>query len=208
MNISEPEPLMVNCPSNIVIPCGTDPVVSVTYAATIRDDCDPNPVVQYSPASGSTFPVGTTTVTCFAFDAIGNQSSCSFTVTRNALGFTGFLSPIGGADATGGSFASPLRTFKLNSTIPVKFTAACGGSPVLSGIHRLQVIKYSDQTTSGSPIDATPTDAATTGDQFRLTDSQWELNLDTKATGMSAGIWLLRATLSDASQHSAWIQIK
>ena len=79
---------------------------------------------------------------------------------------------------------------------------------MLSGIHRLQVIKYSDQTTSGSPIDATPTDAATTGDQFRLTDSQWQFNLDTKATGMSAGIWLLQATLSDATQHSAWIQIK
>ncbi|HEY2952445.1 MAG TPA: IPT/TIG domain-containing protein [Verrucomicrobiae bacterium] len=30
----------------------------------------------------------------------------------------------------------------------------------------------------------------------------------TRATGMSVGIWLLRATLADGSQHSAWIQIK
>ncbi len=79
---------------------------------------------------------------------------------------------------------------------------------MLSGIHRLQVLKYTDQTTASDPIDATPTDAATTGDEFRLTGGEWHFNLDTQATGMSAGIWLLRATLSDGSQHSVWIQIK
>jgi hypothetical protein len=108
----------------------------------------------------------------------------------------------------GGSFASPLRTFKLKSTIPVKFKAACDGSPVLTGVHTLQAIKYSNQTTGDTPIDATPTDAATTGSQFRLAGDEWHFNLDTKATGMSAGIWQLRATLSDGTQHSAWIQIK
>jgi hypothetical protein len=143
-----------------------------------------------------------------ATDSSGNQSHCDFTVTRAPLGFTGFLSPIGGADATGGSFASPLRTFKLNSTIPVKFTATCGSSPVLSGIHRLQVIKYTSQTVAGTPIDATPTDAATTGDQFVLEGGEWHFNLDTKDTGMTAGIWLLQATLSDGSRHTVWIQVK
>jgi hypothetical protein len=34
-----------------------------------------------SPASGSTFPVGTTTVTCTATDASGNTATCSFTVS-------------------------------------------------------------------------------------------------------------------------------
>jgi hypothetical protein len=79
---------------------------------------------------------------------------------------------------------------------------------VLSGIHRLQVIKYSDATISGDPIDATPQDAASTGDEFRLAGSEWHFNLDTKATGMTVGIWQLLATLSDGSQHLAWIQIK
>jgi hypothetical protein len=188
--------------------CNVGLLVPVSFAATAHDNCDPNPSLTYSIAPGSGFPVGITTVTCTARDVSGNQSSCTFTVTRAPLDFDGFSSPIGGADATGGSFASPVRTFKLGSTIPVKFTAACGGAPVLSGIHRLQVIKYANQTTGGDPIDATPTDAATTGDQFRLTGSQWHFNLDTKATGMSAGIWLLRATLSDGSQHNVWIQIK
>jgi len=125
------------------------------------------------------------------------------------LSFNGFLSPVGGADTTGGSFSSPLRTFKLNSTIPLKFIiSSCSDSPVTTGAHAFQALKWSDTTTAGAPIDATPTDAGTTGNQFRLTDNEWHFNLDTKGTGMSTGIWQLIATLSDGTQHSAWIQLK
>jgi outer membrane protein assembly factor BamB len=38
--------------------------------------------------------------------------------------------------------------------------------------------------------------------------TQWQFNLDTKATGMSTGIWQLTATLSDGSQHQVWVQLK
>ncbi|MBI2927688.1 MAG: PxKF domain-containing protein [Verrucomicrobia bacterium] len=122
--------------------------------------------------------------------------------------FDGFLPPIGGADATGGSFADPLQTLKLGSTIPVKFSITSSGVRVVMGTHTLQAIKWSSQTNPDPPIDATPTDAATTGNQFRLTGNEWHFNLDTQATGLSAGIWQLIATLSDSSQHSVWIQIK
>jgi hypothetical protein len=37
--------------------------------------------VDCSPPSGSQFPLGATTVTCFATDTANNASSCSFTVT-------------------------------------------------------------------------------------------------------------------------------
>ncbi len=141
-------------------------------------------------------------------DGNGNLASQVQTVVVLPMSFSGFFSPLAGADATGGSFAEPLRTFKLGSTIPLKFTASCGGVAVLSGIHRLQVVPYTTATTAGNPIDGRPQDAATTGDQFRLADGQWLFNLDTKATGMSSGVWLLRATLSDGSRHSAWIQLK
>jgi hypothetical protein len=96
----------------------------------------------------------------------------------------------------------------MGSTVPVKFTAACDGAPVATGTHRLQVIKYADETTAADPIDATPQDAATTGNEFRLVDAQWHFNLDTKATGMSSGKWLVVAVLSDGSEHSVWIQLK
>ncbi len=122
--------------------------------------------------------------------------------------FVGFLQPIGGADSTGGSFENPLRTFKMGSTIPVKFTALCNGSTVVTGVHQLQAVKYSNSTTAGTPIDATPQDAATVGNQFRSVGGQWHFNLQTKAMGLGAGIWQLIATLSDGSQHRVWLQLK
>ena len=201
-------PPVIQCPADIYVPCSVDTLVPVTFSVTATDAVDSSPTVTCTPAAGSGFPVGTTVVTCTATDAGGNTASCSFKVIRAALAFTGFLPPIGGADATGGSFLDPVRTFKAGSTIPVKFTAACSGAPVLTGIHRLQVIKYSDATTSDEPIDATAQGSATTGNQFRLADGQWLFNLDTKATGMTKGIWQLSATLSDGSQHVVWIQLK
>ena len=79
---------------------------------------------------------------------------------------------------------------------------------MVTGVHRLQAVKYSDETTAAAPIDATPQEAATTGNQFVLTGSQWHFNLDTKATGLTKGIWRLLATLSDGSTHYVWIQVK
>src|SRR5262249_46753551 len=53
----------------------------VTFAPSVRDNCDPGPSVTCTPPSGSTFPLGATTVTCQAVDASGNTNQCSFTVT-------------------------------------------------------------------------------------------------------------------------------
>ena len=52
----------------------------VTYPVVATDDVDPAPVTVCEPASGATFPLGTTTVTCDATDAAGNTSSGSFDV--------------------------------------------------------------------------------------------------------------------------------
>lgn len=125
----------------------------------------------------------------------------------DAIGFVGFLPPIGGADATGGNFADPVRAFKLGSTIPVKFSASHCAAPLLSGIHTLQAVKFSNAVDSEPAIDATPTDAATTGNQFRLSGGEWHFNLSTQ-TGFSMGTWKLIATMSDGSTHYVWISIK
>lgn len=208
VTVQDTTPPVVHCPADIVVSCSRDALVAVNFAATAQDNCDSSPLIGYSRQPGSGFPVGESIVTCTATDSAGNSSSCQFSVTRKALGFSGFLNPIGGSDSTGGSFTSPLRTFKANSTIPVKFTASCDGSPVLTGVHTLRAVKYTDATTAGDPIDATPQGTADGGNQFRLVDDQWQFNLDTKATGLSIGIWQLVATMSDGSEHQAWIQIK
>jgi hypothetical protein len=55
--------------------------VEVNFVATATDAVTAEPVVSCTPASGSTFAVGATTVTCVASDDAGNSSSGSFTVT-------------------------------------------------------------------------------------------------------------------------------
>jgi hypothetical protein len=145
---------------------------------------------------------------------IVTKTDGTLTITT-AYCFNGFLSPIGGSVETGngGTFTDPVRSFKLGSTIPVKFVinawngSTCG-APIITGIHTLQAIFYSNSTDSDPAIDATPTDAATDGNQFRLTDSEWHFNLSTKGGGFKAGTWILKATLQDGSTHTVWISIK
>ena len=137
-----------------------------------------------------------------------NVNSTAMTyATIGALGFNGFLSPIGGADSTGGDYNNPIRTIKLGSTLPVKFDAFTnGGTPWLTGIHTIQAIKYSSMTTYDTP-EVAATDAATSGNQFRLTDGQWHFNMSTKS-GFSQGVWKIQAILEDGSVHYAWIVLK
>jgi hypothetical protein len=141
----------------------------------------------------------------------GSSDTKSITITTG-FAFNGFDQPIGGSveNGNGGNFANPVKSFKLGSTIPVKFGANWlnGGASLMNGIHTLKAIKYSNSTDSDPPIDATPTDAATTGNQFRLTSTDWHFNLSTKGNLFTAGTWLLSATLVDGSQHTVWISIK
>jgi hypothetical protein len=62
-----------------VAPSGT--VVTFTATATDDDSRNPNPAVTCVPPSGSTFPVGVTTVTCQSTDGSGNTGTSTFTVT-------------------------------------------------------------------------------------------------------------------------------
>jgi hypothetical protein len=74
---------VISCPANISIEptCPTGAIATYT-TPTATDNCGVQSVVRTAgPASGSVFPIGTTTVTHTATDIYGNQSSCSFTVT-------------------------------------------------------------------------------------------------------------------------------
>jgi hypothetical protein len=75
---------VISCPANIVIEpsCPTGAIATYT-TPTATDNCAVQSVTRNagSLASGSVFPIGTSTVTHTATDIYGNQSSCSFTVT-------------------------------------------------------------------------------------------------------------------------------
>jgi hypothetical protein len=52
----------------------------VSYTVTATDDRDPSPTIECTPASGSTFKIGTTPVNCTATDKAGNEAEGSFNV--------------------------------------------------------------------------------------------------------------------------------
>jgi hypothetical protein len=115
VTVEDAEAPSIACPADVtatgttVADCGL--TAPVTYPApTVSDNC-PGATVVCSPASGSVFPEGSTTVTCTATDAAGNSASCSFTVTVTSAGVFGVCAV---DDAAGDSWsivtdrASPL----------------------------------------------------------------------------------------------------
>ena len=85
VTVNDTQPPSITCPANITT--STDPNLCsavVTFPApAVSDNCPGVGTPMCTPASGATFPKGTTTVSCTVSDASGNQSGCSFTVTVN-----------------------------------------------------------------------------------------------------------------------------
>ncbi|WP_242091529.1 HYR domain-containing protein, partial [Aestuariivivens sediminicola] len=85
VTVSDTENPTISCPSDITVDnaggvCGA----GVAYAVTFTDNCPGGTLVQTAGlASGSTFPIGTTTNSFTVTDEAGNTVSCSFTVTVN-----------------------------------------------------------------------------------------------------------------------------
>lgn len=71
-------------PAKVTVPATGSSGAIVTYDASATDDQLEPVIATCVPPSGSTFPVGVSTVTCTATDAAGNTGSASFTVTVGA----------------------------------------------------------------------------------------------------------------------------
>jgi HYR domain len=77
VTVHDTRPPVLSLPANMTVPVGTP----VTFSATANDLVDGAVAVSCSPSSGSSFPIGTTTVTCSATDSHSNSASGTFTVT-------------------------------------------------------------------------------------------------------------------------------
>ncbi len=94
INVVDTTAPALSLPGNI-----TQAAPQVTFNVTAHDIVDGSVAVTCSPASGSTFAVGTTSVQCAATDAHSNTSSGSFTVEITGNGG-------GGSDTTAPDFLS------------------------------------------------------------------------------------------------------
>jgi hypothetical protein len=81
ITVEDQAPPQIICPAAFSVECTELAGAAVDFAAAATDNCDAAPRVTAEPASGSIFPVGTTTVTVTAVDSAGNTESCTFDVT-------------------------------------------------------------------------------------------------------------------------------
>ena len=81
VNVADRTPPVIVAPTQVVAHCTGPFGAVVTYDVSATDACDSTPRVFCVPSSGSVFSNGTTTVTCVAVDAAGNESRTSFPVT-------------------------------------------------------------------------------------------------------------------------------
>lgn len=154
--VSDLTPPVLHLPANIVT---GNPVV--TYTVTATDDLDPSPTVGCSPASGSTFPAGETTVTCRAVDNFANDVIGTFTVTVVTSPPTLTLPADITAEATSSTGAVVTYTATADENAPVVCNPASGSTfPLGTTTVNCSATNVLNQTTTGSfhvsVVDTTP----------------------------------------------------
>jgi len=80
VTVADTTPPKLSIPSDMNVQASSTGAV-VTFSASASDLVDGSIPITCTPASGSTFPLGTNTVTCSATDKTGNKASASFKVT-------------------------------------------------------------------------------------------------------------------------------
>lgn len=81
ISIAVGAPLFLNCSPNLTVTATEPGGAVVSYLTSASGGCSPPATLLGSPPSGSTFPIGTTTVTNTLSDICGATNNCNFTVT-------------------------------------------------------------------------------------------------------------------------------
>lgn len=145
----DPDPPTITCPAPVTASTTAAEGTTVTFAAPAVSAGKEPVTVACTPASGSMFPLGATTVNCTATDALNRTNSCSFTVSVSKtpqLTVTKFLAfgdsitageisfPIAGISPQGGFANSILRVVPsasypsvLSGLLRARYTAQSSG---------------------------------------------------------------------------------
>lgn len=124
-------PPVVSVPGNLTVEATGPAGATAAFTATAVDNVNGALTPTCSPASGATFALATTTVTCSAADAAGNVGSASFTVTVTdttgpAINGLGGLT-VEAADASGAAVSfAPTATDLVDGSRPVTCSPASG----------------------------------------------------------------------------------
>lgn len=146
VNIVDTTSPIITCPADVVVnlPLNlTATSMVVNYpAVTATDGCSSSVNVTSSPASGSVFPLGTTTVHASADDGTTTPSTCTFKVIVQ-YNFAGFFRPVDNLPV--------FNVVQAGRAIPVKFS--------LSGYKGLGI--FAAGSPSSGPVACNSSDPAT-----------------------------------------------
>ena len=196
---AEDEDPVLDLPDDIVVslaPNSSDVTKIVTFTVSATDNCDAAPSVVATPASGSAFSIGTTTVNVVATDASGNTAEGSFTITV-LYNFAGFYQPVDNLPV--------VNIVAAGQSVPLKFS--------LSGYKGLNIFAAGSPTSqmvpctggsSTSPIEETVT-AGSSSLTYDPTVDRYQYVWKTQKTWRGT-CRLLIMTLNDGSTHTALFQ--
>ena len=128
-------PPSLTVPPDFTVQSSQSGGTTATYSASASDNVDGAVTPNCNPASGSTFPIGVTTVTCTATDAHGNTAQKTFKVTVVLVDTTPpVLTNVPSnvkreADGPAGSvvsYATPTAVDSIDGPVPVACTPSTG----------------------------------------------------------------------------------
>jgi hypothetical protein len=125
VTVTDRTPPVITVPADITAEATGVSGKAVTYSFSASDPDDAVSTSSCTPASGSAFPVGVTTVTCNATDSHSNSASKSFTVTITDLTPptltdvpTDITVEANGPDGSKATYRSPTAVDLVNGPIP------------------------------------------------------------------------------------------
>ena len=125
VTVDDEEPPVLSVPSSLVADATTSAGAAVDYDVTASDNC-PGVSAVATPPSGTTFPIGDSSVAVKATDAAGNTATSSFTVhvkgaTEQLKELAAGLNGMGPGNSLGAHVAAALRSLDQGD-VP----SACG----------------------------------------------------------------------------------
>jgi hypothetical protein len=152
------DPVLQGMPGDVTLTTNDPGGAALTYTPpTATDVVDDTPNVQCSPVSGSTIPVGDTTVTCTATDASGNTASASFAAHVTLVETPPPSDPQARWDDPVGATAGIV--VNGSRSVPVKVWLTLDGTTIQSG-HGLLTVASCD---GGAAVQTDPLDVQSSG---------------------------------------------
>ena len=192
-------PPVLTLPDNMTVPASSASGAVVDFMASADDLVDGPVPVTCSPAPGSEFPIGTTTVNCSATDSHDNTASGSFTITVQLATTGGQCKGVRGHEILPPINSDGSSVFKQGRTVPARFRVCdTDGKPItteglVTDFKLIQIIGKGIVSNVDQVVLST-----TPHDEFRAGARQWVFNISTK--NLTAGnTYVYLITLNDGS---------